>query len=650
MGELSARLRRDPPGQAVADPSSDAASRDHPKYRPDVDGLRAVAVLSVVAFHAAPGRMPGGFVGVDIFFVISGFLISSIIMKSLAHGHFTFADFYSRRIKRIFPALFVTLLVTLAAGYVLLVDDELTALARHIAAGAGFVSNFVLWSESGYFDASADMKPLLHLWSLGIEEQFYIAWPLLLWLATRRKLAHGWVVGLIAAGSFVLNVALVRGSSVAAFYSPLTRFWELLVGAGLASLSLRPTKAPPPGAGLANAASFTGLALLGLVMALVNKGSAFPGWWAVLPTVGTALVIWAGPRAWPNRFALSRKPLVWVGLISFPLYLWHWPALSFLRIIEGTEVAQWKRFVAVAGAFVLAWATYRFVETPLRHRKARRTPFVLFGLVASVGALGAWGAWAGGFGARPTTPQIVNVGDIGHLAFFQDIAAHSVPCTPTEIWQSAASWNGYVRCFQSKADAPLDIALIGDSHAEHLFPGLTKALPDRNIVFYGELPWLGASGDSKIFEHVLADPHIKVVVLAANWSHRLQALPLEQWEHDQVATLSALRTAGKRVFLVEDNPEFSFLPSRCKFAGRLGIDNRCSQPDRPSALADPALLERVAKAVDGLTVLRTRGLFCRGGVCSMAQGGSLLFRDERHLNIRGSILVADSFAQLLEPQ
>ena len=211
---------------------------DHPKYRPDIDGLRAIAVLSVVGFHAAPGRIPAGFIGVDIFFVISGYLITSIILKGLEAGTFNFAEFYGRRVKRIFPALLIVLLASLAIGYFILLDDQFKELGKHIAGGAGFVSNLVLWGESGYFDNAADFKPLLHLWSLGIEEQFYIVWPFLLWLAWKQRFNYLPVLLVIAFASFALNIYTVSSDPVAAFYSPLTRFWELLVGSILAYIGI----------------------------------------------------------------------------------------------------------------------------------------------------------------------------------------------------------------------------------------------------------------------------------------------------------------------------------------------------------------------------------------------------------------------------
>ncbi len=211
-----------------------SSSLKHPKYRPDIDGLRAVAVLSVVGFHAFPSWVGGGFIGVDIFFVISGFLISTIIFDNLEDNSFSFIEFYSRRIKRIFPALLLVMISCFCIGWLVMFSDEFKQLGKHIAGGASFVSNFIFWGESGYFDTTAASKPLLHLWSLGIEEQFYIIWPLVLFLSWKLRFNLLAVSGMIALISFLLNLSILGEDAVAAFYSPQSRFWELLLGSVLA--------------------------------------------------------------------------------------------------------------------------------------------------------------------------------------------------------------------------------------------------------------------------------------------------------------------------------------------------------------------------------------------------------------------------------
>ena len=421
-----------PGGPATPVAAPIPAHADVPKYRPDVDGLRAIAVLSVVAFHAAPGRLPGGFVGVDVFFVISGFLITAILFGGLQNDRFSFLDFYRRRIKRIFPALLMVLGATLTIGYWVLADDEMRELAKHVAGGAGFIANFVLWSESGYFDHAAETKPFLHLWSLGIEEQFYIVWPPLLYFAWRRRLSLLLVTLVIAAASFALNVVEVHGDPTAAFYSPLTRFWELLVGAGLTLAARSERHAIPVPSGVRREViAVVGAILLGAAVALVDRDHSFPGWWALLPTIGTAFLIHAGPGAWLNRTILANRVLVWFGLISFPLYLWHWPLLSILRILEGAEVAQWKRALAVGTSILLAWTSYRWLETPIRHGTSPRTVPLLAGLMAGAIFIGCFGYFGHGFDGRPSHPRVVNAGETGHYAYFHAIEQRFHPCTPS---------------------------------------------------------------------------------------------------------------------------------------------------------------------------------------------------------------------------
>lgn len=351
----------------------------HPKYRADIDGLRAIAVLSVIGFHAFPFWVHGGFIGVDIFFVISGFLISTIIFDSLERNSFSFIEFYIRRIKRIFTALLLVLTASFVFGWFVLVPDEYEQLGKHIAGGAGFVSNFILWNESGYFDNSAATKPLLHLWSLGIEEQFYIVWPLLLAFVWKRKWSFVAITATVAAISFIFNIYTINKYPTAAFYLPGSRFWELMIGGLLAYINLHK---PHLNKRHKNAQSILGFFLLALALVLLNNERAFPGWWALLPTLGAFLLISAGSQAWLNRHVLSNKLLVWVGLISYPLYLWHWPLSSFARIVEGELPSYEIRIAAVIISIALAWLTYRLIEKPIRRSSNNKlVVWLLIGMI-----------------------------------------------------------------------------------------------------------------------------------------------------------------------------------------------------------------------------------------------------------------------------
>src|SRR4051794_22392012 len=387
------------------------------KYRPDIDGLRAFAVLSVVLYHAFPKVVTGGFVGVDIFFMISGFLISKILLIEMTEHRFSFTTFYGRRIRRIFPALAVCLAAVLALGFVSLMPSELAQLGKHAFFGAAFLSNIVLWSESGYFDNAASLKPLLHLWSLGIEEQFYIFWPALLWLAFRMKAKVGRLLAVLFLASFALNIALSITNIADDFYLPVSRFWELLAGAGLA---WRPPTLTPI---VRSWTSFVGLAALLTSASLFTPGMSFPGWPALLPVAGAAAVIVAGPEATVNRIVFSNRAVVFVGLMSYPLYIWHWPLISYAYVIRlGKAPTPLMATALVAVSFLLAWATYRFVEFPVRFgHRYRRTQIV----VACVAALGACGlaVWTkSGFPERfPPLPgiDIRKIGDAKRDADFK---------------------------------------------------------------------------------------------------------------------------------------------------------------------------------------------------------------------------------------
>jgi len=359
------------------------------RYRPDIDGLRSLAVLAVVCFHAFPDQVPGGYVGVDIFFVISGFLISTLLLNDLAEHRFSIIAFYGRRIRRLFPALALCFAAVLTYGFICLVPSEFAQVGKHVFFGSAFLSNVTLWSESGYFDTAATLKPLLHLWSLGVEEQFYIAWPVTLWIAFRAKLSTAPIIGLLLSLSFITNIALSSTDGSSDFYLPFSRFWELLAGAAL----VRPT---PLKLSLAARSLISSAGLLALLASIVafTPDMRFPGWAALLPVSGSVAIIVAGPGSAINRSLLSHRSLVFVGLISYPLYIWHWPLISYAYVLRlGKPPTPLLAVILVVLAFVLAWATYRFVECPIRvgpngHRRTQ----ALAACVAILGMCG-WAVW-----------------------------------------------------------------------------------------------------------------------------------------------------------------------------------------------------------------------------------------------------------------
>lgn len=361
-----------------------------PAYRADIDGLRAISVLLVLLFHGFPQWLTGGYIGVDVFFVISGYLITTQIHTSTKANAFSFTEFYARRIRRIFPPLIAVLLFTAIYGYFQFSLTDFNALFRHIAAATIFVSNFALWQEAGYFDQQSELKPLLHLWSLAIEEQFYLLWPLLLAagaMATRKfHNAVAWTLFLLCLGSFAVQVQLALKDSVAAFYSPLARFWELGVGGLLAVLQIedktKKLRLSPRAQDIA--ALLSCLCLLGCAVTF-SKKMPLPGVMNALPALCAIVIIATGPAAAINRRLLASRPLVQLGLVSYALYLWHWPLLSFMRI-EGAGSDSPLLIVTLLGASVVfAFLTRALLEQPIRRSHLRGTPVFLAVTFACLG-------------------------------------------------------------------------------------------------------------------------------------------------------------------------------------------------------------------------------------------------------------------------
>jgi peptidoglycan/LPS O-acetylase OafA/YrhL len=456
-------------------------------YRPDIDALRAIAVLAVIGFHAFPERLPGGYVGVDVFFVISGFLISGIILRGLGEGRFRFTDFYARRIKRIFPALLTVLCASLLIGWFVVFPDEWRSLGKHAAGGAGFVYNLIVLRDAGYFNPASAETPLLHLWSLGVEEQFYIVWPLVLVLLRRHRRVLPVTLGGLALGSFALNVALLQTDPSLVFYSPFTRMWELAIGSLLAYFML--TSTPPHAVKIGTGrralvleiVAWSGLAAIGMALMMVDEAKPFPGWWALLPTVGTAMLIAAGPRTWLARKVLAQPALVFIGLISYPIYLWHWPLLSFAHIARSGVPSRNTRLALIAATLVLAWLTYVLIEKPIRFRgQTRQRAKVLLALMLVVGLLGI----QIGVGNVPShfprdrtdyidsfenTPPSYRYFSANYLDVYRD------QCNFYDFMHNRSRDRIARECYEPHSSKSL--LLWGDSHAQQFFHGLAETLP-----------------------------------------------------------------------------------------------------------------------------------------------------------------------------
>jgi peptidoglycan/LPS O-acetylase OafA/YrhL len=511
-------------------------------YRPDIDGLRAIAILSVVAYHADRRWAPGGFIGVDVFFVISGYLITQIILRSLTSGSFSLVDFYRRRIRRIMPALIVILLATWLIGWFKLMPAEYESLGWHISAASVFASNFLLIHETGYFDTAAEFKPLLHLWSLAVEEQFYLIWPVTLLVLWKCRANTILLLSTFGALSFGLTVANVDSQILFNFFSPLSRAWELTIGALLASSHFESNAAiqeilnrpvftqSAPASQLRNRdiVASVGLTSIALSIGWINPSAHYPNWSAVIPALGTALLIAVGANTWIDRGILSRPIVVGVGLISYPLYLWHWPLLSFARIARVGEPPLLIKLSAIALAVVLATLTYLLVERPIRFGGHSRPliPAAVVVLLCMVGTLGLATQWNRGFLSR--LPEAVREIAAYHYDFG---AAQRVGDCLLNLEQDERQFGA--DCVDREAvpggEPPL-VFLWGDSHAGHLYPGfrrlegtftfslaqLTKAAcPPILDLDFKKFPTCRGVNDFVIGR--ISELRPKIVVLAASW-------------------------------------------------------------------------------------------------------------------------------------
>ncbi|MFO6418786.1 acyltransferase family protein [Hylemonella sp. W303a] len=613
-------------------------------YRPDIDGLRCVAVLAVLAFHAWPRMVPSGFIGVDIFFVISGFLISGIILGETGSGTFTFKGFYARRVRRLFPALILVLIACWAGGWHLFAADAFQALGQEIASGIGFFANFLFWWKTDYFGVAAETRPLLHLWSLGVEEQFYLIWPAALLLARRYK---GGIVGVLAVGllvSFALNVARVEHHSTEVFFLPHTRLWELFLGALLAQLTLTGHAGQLAG----DRTSIAGVGLLLAAFALIDDKRLFPGGWALLPTLGTVLIIAAGKDAWFNRTVLAARPLVYIGLISYPLYLWHWPVLAFTRSMSDGEITNTQLAIAIVVAFLLAILTYRFIELPFRRKRA---PWQLTGLImAALIVLGAGLLTHLREGFPSRFPQLVR-----QLASYQypnyEVEYRVAACflKPDQVAKDFV-----IGCVDPGFTASgTNFLLWGDSHAAHLLPGLRAASRTEDFAIAqfnsaGCPPIIGFLVPNRgncedINQYVLQQIQTlrpKIVVMSAHWPKYDKAPDFGRLAD----TIRSLRVSGvPRIIVVGPVPNWRpSLPEMLLKAYMKDPMHRL--PERMQTSLNDMILETdtrlaaIARAV-GAEYFSPMAVLCQEGACLTRLGdgpADLMAWDYGHLTANGS--------------
>lgn len=636
-------------------------------YRPDIDGLRAIAVMAVVFYHAGIAAIPGGFVGVDVFFVISGYLIGGQIFREARAGRFSFADFYTRRVRRILPALYAMLLVMLAIGLFVLTPEELRQFAREAVAGALGLSNVLYYLGGGYFAPAAEYNPLLMTWSLGIEEQFYLLFPFVLLGLLRFRIHVLPALAALSVLSFVGSIWLIGRDPNAAFYLLPTRAWELGLGAALAIWELgRRTGVGTPRTGMQQVAATLGLALIAVALVFYDKGWSFPGFFVLLPTLGTALLI-ATPGSAINSGPLSFGVATFIGRISYSWYLWHWP-LFYLNRVLGGEQGGLPPLILIVLSLALGIVSWRYIEQPFRHWRAppRHVLSTYAAAVLAFAGVGVALYLAGGWPGR-FSPMVRELAETARKS-------RESPCLAP---YGAVEPQNQSACLPALAGGR--VVLFGDSHASALAPGIRR-LAERSGLGFGEMtksschPLLGFAVEAQArprhwreciayqqaaLAYIERDPEIRTIVLAGFWSaagggvRGAQAEPgtSVSLEKALAATIQRLRAMGRRVVVVQDVPLFrfdpyarmvgQFIPVRAALAGWLANGATADHVAAPPDIIPDASAAAVAGAVEGqegVALIDPRRWLCDQAGCRYATEAELYYVDFQHLTEQGAIV------------
>jgi peptidoglycan/LPS O-acetylase OafA/YrhL len=661
-------------------------------YRRDIDGLRAISVLIVLAFHAFPEWVPGGFIGVDVFFVISGFLITGIILNDIDADRFTILRFYHRRIRRIFPALVVVLFLSLIAGWVLLSNDEYKQLGWHVFASGLFFQNITLFSEAGYFDIVADYKPLLHLWSLSVEEQFYFVFPLFIFLVARTRLLAPAVtlVALLSFGACMFQT-YIQGEAVNSFFLPHYRFWELMAGS-LVQIFMR-----SQGNRSFKLSSVFGVLLLSLGVAFTSRSIPFPGFVTLLPVVGAMCVLMGNQNGWFSSRLLGSRPMVAIGLISYPLYLFHWPLFSFARILTTQEPSVLVTWGLILASFALATLTYLLVERPLRFGASKskrgwqdwRTIFLLSSMIAAICA----GYYIFQHGGIPSRTVASNLGRHINERITAGIEIENrykhLSCDQDPLIDRGA----LPACsMYGPMDASDVIVVWGDSHAEawmNVFFDIAKRFHKRVIVFRlpGCAPMLDAvrtdgqahsqncmtSDRARAIVDSVQTLKPKHVFLVARWSlyangwyvggklqaatHFLSTSPNEPGDLE----LSRKTIAAKlpeTIYALAQAAPVTFI----KTIPVLKADVEAVYLERttPTTITEhretesftDQVLESAMRApptsLHPITVLDPAQLLCATDPCAFAINNTVMYKDDNHITPQGSLLFENEILRLIQ--
>jgi len=616
-----------------------------PKYRSEIDGLRCLAIIPVLLFHAGVPGFDGGFVGVDIFFVISGFLITRILITSMESGNYSLIDFYARRVRRIFPALFALLFFAIVGASVLYVPSDFASLPRTIVGAIFFVSNFVFYRLSGYISPFARIQPLLHTWSLAVEEQFYIFFPPLLFLVYRYFARN--IVGAIltmAAISGILCIVQTNSGSSFAFFMPHTRAWELMAGAFFA-LKAFPTITQ---AALKEVLALTGVILIAFAVFTFDSSMLYPGARAILPVTGSCCVIYCGQDTVVGRI-LSLKPFVFIGWISYSLYLWHWPLIVFDEYYFATPLDGLNSAIVIGASFVAATVSWRFVEQPFRDSKriSRRDLFTMAVGASVIGCAFAAVGWAlAGWPAR-FAPEVVRLAN-----FYTDMAPSMTSCQQTFIDPVVPT----EKLCTYGAVQPPTYALWGDSHAMAMASAMGEVASEfgKSVALFSS-PGCPPANDfqppnepecrafnERTQDFLSRETEIKTVILVGRYDKVFVGQQQVSLLNGLLKTVRTAQSAGKRVILMGPIPTYDYAVPRMLSQG--------FQRERRIIAAVTSRREFLSRidffwrAFDGIggSIVRIfpDQALCPDTVCLIYDGRAALYFDEGHLSTEGARKVA----------
>ncbi len=644
------------------------------KYRPEIDGLRAIAVLSVILFHLQVSGFAGGFIGVDVFFVISGYLITGIILQDYNAGQFTFADFYKRRIRRIMPLTVVVYAFTLLVSYLLFFSEQYKSINHVLKSSLLFVSNFLLLRKPGYFDPSMQENPLLHTWSLSVEEQFYIFFPLGIYLLlSYAKGGYKYGLIIVAILSFITNIIVTAHNPQQAFYWPHTRAWQLMCGAILATGLIKTSSKQ----WLNNLLSIAGVLMILAGVVLYREGIIYPGWNAVLPVAGACCIIYGTVSGTFTHSLLASRPMVFVGKISYSLYMWHWPLWVFTSFLVTGPLSLAQKTILIAVTFIVSYASYRFIEQPFRSKKAATNPYTVWGVAGSAVLL--------------LVLALLFINNRDGISGVEKARYDAVLYSKGDrIWKElhkleAANKKDFTKLqpYRLGADTSAPRFLLwGDSHARALAPGVdaiakengasgyvlcaSSCPPLLELRFANDMAGLQSFNENSLL-FIQQHPEIKTIVLSARWTSyyttpyivadKFELIDRKEGEDlsqqrllwlGLSATIDTLKAMGRNIVVIESLPELKTTVNEMLVIQKLFGTNRKAFSETATSFqeANNDFLSTMRSRCKAVTLLNLSGdLFAQSPLVS---DSIILYRDKNHLSETGAYRIAEGLRLYLK--